>query len=164
MTLSLTFGVDPGQSGAIAVFADGEPTDAFDMPCVPRAAGGDMVAADQLAVFIRGAMSCHPGADVQGCVEKVSAIRGNGVTGMFRFGQADGIARGVFGALRIPLTEVTPQKWKGHFGLIGTDKDAARELAIAKWPGMAHLLKRKRDCGRADALLIGAWLCETYGG
>lgn len=121
-----------------------------------------MVDALTLGNALRDVLRSHSGATVHGCIEAVHSRPGQGTTGVFRFGQSDGIARGVFGALRVPLTEVTPQKWKGHFGLIGTDKDAARELAIAKWPWMAHLLKRKRDCGRADALLIGAWYCDQH--
>lgn len=48
--------------------------------------------------------------------------------------------------------------WKRRFGLIGQDKDAARLLAIQRFPATAFQLQRKKDNGRADALLIALWV------
>ena len=42
-------------------------------------------------------------------------------------------------------------------GLIGTDKDAARLLAIKRFPSAEPQLRRKKDSGRADALLLALW-------
>ena len=50
-----------------------------------------------------------------------------------------------------------PASWKRRFGLTGQDKDAARLLAIQRFPAAALQLQRKKDNGRADALLIGLW-------
>lgn len=47
--------------------------------------------------------------------------------------------------------------WKRRLGLIGQDKDVGRLLAIQRFPSAAHLLRRKKDHGRADALLIALW-------
>lgn len=78
-----------------------------------------------------------------------------------RFGQSDGIARGVLGALGIPTVSVAPIRWKRHTGLLGAEKDAARLLAIERFPAAAIHLARKKDCGRADALWIAHWANAT---
>jgi hypothetical protein len=36
----------------------------------------------------------------------------------------------------------------------GTNQDASRGMAIARWPQHAELFKRKKDDGRSDAALI----------
>ncbi len=79
---------------------------------------------------------------------------GQGLASTFRFGQADGIVRGVLGALRIAFVEVPPATWKKHLRLDGAEKDVARSYAIQRFPAIADQLARKKDIGRADALLI----------
>lgn len=161
MTLRLIIGCDPGQTGCLALLADGEPSGFIDMPTMPRKAGGFEVNAASLAAKVRGCMQKHPGAHVLAVVEQVSAMKGQGVSSMFRFGQSDGVLRGVLGALGIGYVEVHPQSWKRHFGLWGTEKDAARSLAIRRFPSVADELARKKDIGRADALLLALWAENT---
>lgn len=161
MTLRLTLGIDPGQSGAIAFIADGRFSEFVDFPTEDRAAGGVMIQADRLADRIRDVLVKHPGAYVYGVIEQVSARPGQGTSGMFRFGQAEGIARGVLGALKIRIIQVHPQTWKRYLQLTGKEKDDARLMAIRIYPSAAEELKRKKDCGRADALLIGTWAERT---
>ncbi|MEG3193572.1 hypothetical protein SNE32_15145, partial [Lysobacter sp. D1-1-M9] len=62
MTLRLTLGCDPGQTGCVALLADGEPAGFIDMPTMPRAAGGHEVNAASLAAQLRDALQAHPGA------------------------------------------------------------------------------------------------------
>lgn len=50
--------------------------------------------------------------DVQAIVEKVSAMPGQGVSSMFKFGRAYGIAQAFICAEGIPLIEVTPRAWQ----------------------------------------------------
>lgn len=157
MTLRLTFGVDPGQTGAIAVLADGEPVGFIDMPTTERKAGGHQVDARSLAAQLRGFACQHRGAYMYAVIEQVSAGPGQGVSAMFRFGQADGTVRGVLGALGIQWVEVHPSVWKRYLQLNGAEKDAARLYAIRRWPAMAKVLARKKDIGRADAALIALW-------
>ena len=78
---------------------------------------------------------------------------GQGVSSMFNFGMGYGAIQGVLAGLCVPLHLVTPQKWKKHQGLIGKDKDCARTLAQQLYPEAS--LARKKDIGRADAILIG---------
>lgn len=161
MTLRLVLGCDPGQSGAIAVLADGEPAGFIDMPTMARKAGGHEVNAASLAAQLRGVMQQHRGAHVMAVVELVGSMPGQGLASTFRFGQSDGILRGVLAALGIGYITVSPVKWKNHYGLTGQDKDAARTLAIRRFPSAADQLARKKDGGRADALLLALWSHST---
>lgn len=167
MTLHLALGIDPGQTGAISALADGLPAGFIDMPTRPRAAGGQMVDAGKLAAAVRGLVMQHPGAYVYGVIEAVAARPGQGGTSMFRFGQSDGMVRGVMGGLGILLIEVQPQTWKRFLRIEGkaVDPDAARKYAMTVYPGTVNLLMRKKDSGRADALCIARWahLTEQLG-
>lgn len=153
----LTIGIDPGASGAIALLHDGVPVAVHDMPVLPRKTVGEIVDGAQLAAMLRGALHGAHGAAVLVVLEQVGAMPKQGVASTFKFGQSDGIARGVIAALGLPLVEVTPQRWKKRFGLGGTEKDVARATAIQRFPQLAAALTRKKDCGRADAALMGAW-------
>jgi crossover junction endodeoxyribonuclease RuvC len=64
-----------------------------------------------------------------------------------------GIWLGVMAALRMPYTPVRPVVWKKAFSL-GKDKEASRLRAQQLFPSAD--LRRKRDHGRAEALLL-AW-------
>jgi len=87
-------------------------------------------------------------------IEKVGAMKGQGVTSMFSFGKGFGIWIGILAAFRVPYTFVTPQAWKKMIMAGKHDKDAYRIRAQELYPGYAAQLNRKKDNGRADALLI----------
>jgi hypothetical protein len=81
-----------------------------------------------------------------------------GAQSSFNFGRGVGVIDGICGALQLRVTYPTPQKWKKRAGLIGKDKDQARTRALELYP---HLdLHRKKDVGRADAILIAHYGSE----
>lgn len=148
----LTFGIDPGQTGAIAVLHDGRIEQVFDMPTMARLHGkGQQVDAYTLTSELLGAAAGH---NPRAVIEAVSAMPGQGVSSMFRFGESLGIVLGVLGALQIPVRWISPAKWKRAAGLTGKDKDAARTLALQLHPEVGDMLARKKDTGRADAICI----------
>ncbi len=160
--MPLIVAIDPGATGAIAlVDTEHKHHEVVDMPVVlpPKRKGGKkpspMVDGRALAKMLRGL----DGAIV--VIEKVGAMPGQGVTSMFNFGNSAGCARGVVEALGYDLVFVTPQVWKKKHALLGTEKDAARVLALKKFPELASRLKRKKDGGRGDALLIADWYAST---
>lgn len=163
MALRLTFGVDPGLTGSIATLIDGEPGPVIDMPtrAATKTTNRSEVDESAIAEWVREQVGAHPGAYVSACIERVGAIRAEGRkqggASMFNFGDGAGVVRAVFGTLRIPYTRVAPAQWKRRFGLLDTEKDDARLLAIRRFPSMADQLKRKKDGGRADALLLALW-------
>jgi len=91
-----------------------------------------------------------------GVIEQVSAMPKQGVASSFRFGMGCGLLRGVMIANGIPLTQVAPSKWKREMGL-DNDGEKSRALALRHWPEMAMKLKRVKDHGRAEALLLARW-------
>lgn len=158
MTLRLTIGIDPGLTGAFAVIADGSFECFIDMPTRERKnAKGMEVDADTLQRALRDVLSRHPGAYVLAVLEKVSGHRGQGGAASFNFGQADGMVRATLACLGIPKIEVYPQTWKTYLRLTGQDKDAARQMVLRQYPEAAPHVRRKKDHGRADALLVAKW-------
>ena len=138
MTLRLTIGIDPGQTGAVCVLKDGEFAGFVDMPTMARKAGGESVNAAGLAKELREWVCAHPGSAVSVYLEAVSAMPkipgrngGQGASSAFRFGEGFGIVQGVIAALGLPVTMVHSSKWKRDAGLSGTEKDAARALVHA---------------------------------
>jgi hypothetical protein len=138
--------IDPGAvSAAIAVFSDATPLFVDDI----RTTNG-MIDSVALAKALKDMRIAHV------AVESVHSMPKQGVASTFRFGMGTGIIHGVTGALRLPLTLVTPTQWKG-FHRLNADKEAARALALRKWPEHHDRLERKKDANRAEALLIGDW-------
>jgi crossover junction endodeoxyribonuclease RuvC len=154
---SLIVGVDIGSRGAIAVLALRaslpELLDVFDMPCLNDGPAGRR--AVNPALFAEIIAKTHPS---KAYIELVGARPGEGAVGAFAFGRSRGVVEGVLGALCVPATHISPVAWKRAVGLpAGRDgaKDAARSLAIARWPAHAARFAKVKDDGRAEAALIG---------
>ena len=151
-------GVDPGLSGAIA-FLDTTTgrLDLVDMPAVEVVRNGKTkreVSPQMLAGVFRSRVE---GREVSVALERVNAMRGQGVSSVFSFGRSSGIVEGVVAALNLPLTLVTPQRWQKEVGVRG-GKDGSRARAAELFPAMASSFSRVKDDGRSDAALIAFWL------
>ncbi len=145
-------GVDCGQTGAIAAYDGTIITGLIDMPTMSRLHGsGRQVDPYTLATAV---IDLCAGRNATAVIEAVSAMPGQGVSSMFRFGESVGVVLGVLGALQVPIRWVTPSKWKKAAGIDGRDKDAARSLAIQLHPEIADQLTRKKDHNRGEAILI----------
>ena len=94
-------------------------------------------------------------------VEQVNAMPGQGVTSMFNFGQTFGAIKGISATLKLPIYFVRPSKWKKHFDLINSSKDASRTKAIEIYPSLAEKLSKKKDVNKSDAILIGRFFYES---
>ena len=94
-------------------------------------------------------------------VEQVNAMPGQGVTSMFNFGQTFGALKGICAALELPIFFVRPSKWKKHFELINSSKDASRTKAIEMYPKLSNQLSKKKDVNKSDAILIARFFSET---
>lgn len=155
--MSFIIGIDPGANGAVAII-DANTNDlvqVFDMPAVALEVGGKTkrrvapyLLAEELRLFnVNGARAI---------VEQVSAMPGQGVSSMFAFGHAFGLALGVLAGMGIPVDTVTPAKWKRDLK-VNAGKDGARALASTLYPKHAGEFKRVKDDGRAEAVLIAHW-------
>ena len=56
---------------------------------------------------------------------------------------------------------VRPSKWKKHFELINSSKDASRTKVIEMYPTLSGQLAKKRDVNKSDAILIAKFYFET---
>jgi len=94
-------------------------------------------------------------------VEEVGARPMQGSSAIFTFGLSVGTILGAVGALRIPITLVSPQEWKkaSRLGALGRDeaKDAARHYARELWPEHERILRVKKNHGLAEAALMARW-------
>ena len=143
-------GFDPGLSGGVAFVSEaGELIDCLDIPVIGEGTQRRVDAAN-LAAIIR----MH--SPTRAVIEQVSAMPGNGVSGMFRFGQSVGALAGACGALGLPVTWVSPSKWKREAGLDST-AERSRARAIETWPDKAALFSRVKDHNRAEAALLARW-------
>jgi len=88
-------------------------------------------------------------------IENVHSSPRQGVASAFLFGKLTGTLTGVAHGLGIEVVEVTPQRWKAGTGLIKKPKEEALVRAKELYPDAENQLKRKKDCDRADAILIG---------
>ena len=52
-------------------------------------------------------------------------------------------------------------KWKKHFNLIKTNKDASRTKVIEIFPHISSQISRKKDSNKADSILIAKYFEET---
>jgi len=145
---TIYIGIDPGKGGAIAFLSDMGPFHCMIFDFEDSESLAKLRAASKLRV--------------RAVLEKVSAMPGQGVTSMFNFGANFGTWIGRLEALEIPFDFVTPGKWqKEMFDSMpakGTDKkEMSRDRARRLFPQVADQLGRKKDHGRAEALLMAEY-------
>ena len=162
----IIFGIDPGVSGAISVLRKKNIIQVFDMPTmIDGKKNKKQVNGAQLANIIKEKLMKIDGRSISEefavVVEHVNAMPGQGVTSMFNFGQSFGVIKGVCSALNLPIYFVRPTKWKKHFNLIKTNKDASRTKVIEVYPEISGEISRKKDSNRADAILIARYFNDT---
>jgi crossover junction endodeoxyribonuclease RuvC len=149
----LILGIDVGISGAVALLDGNKLVEVHDMPTVSVTVGGKKkrrIDARALYEILQFEKLEHA------FIEIVNARPNQGVSSMFAFGQASGIAEAIAWVMTPDVTGVRPQTWKKHFKL-GNDKVSSRELASQLWPDQADRFKRVKDDGRAEAALIALW-------
>ena len=159
----LIIGIDPGISGSVCFFEDGKILQVIEMPTMidgkkkKRQVNGSQIYNE---IFKR--INEFEKQNVRVVIEQVSAMPGQGVTSMFNFGQSFGILKGICSAMQLPMYFVRPAKWKKHYNLINSDKDASRTRAIEIFPYFSSHLSKKKDSNKADAILIANFYYETY--
>ena len=156
----IIFGIDPGVSGAICVLKEGKILEVYEMPTMidgkknKRQVNG----AEVTNIFLKNLNNEYKAKVV---VEHVTAMPGQGVTSMFNFGQSFGVLKGICAALKLPIYFVRPVKWKKHFNLIKTNKDASRTKVIEIFPYISSKISRKKDSNKADSILIAKYFEKT---
>ena len=153
-------GIDPGLSGAIAILEGKNIINLYDMPVMAEGKKNKrQLNSSQLVNILTD--NINGDEEVIVVVEQVNAMPGQGVTSMFNFGQTFGAIKGVCAALKLPIFFVRPSKWKKHFELINSSKDASRTKVIEMYPTLSSQLAKKRDVNKSDAVLIAKFYFET---
>ena len=140
-------GIDPGKKGGYAFIIEDEQ--------------GKRVSAkiwdDQMfAEAMRHICIDYGSENVVCAVEKVGAVRGNGIVSTFSFGRSAGYIEGVLTALKVPYQLVPPQKWKKSFSL-SNDKSLSIETCKRLFPNVD--LRATERCrtdsdGIAESILL----------
>ena len=182
----IIIGIDPGMSGAI-VRLDTE-TSAVriaDMPTmedgspVRRLVRGRWTSVQknrvnglELIQILRGMSEGVPGVRValeaivarpEGNAKEDGERRGNSMQSQAAMIGTRYAILTVCDVLALPVDEVAPQKWKKALGLLKASKKVSIETARRLYPHAADGLKRTRDDGRAEALLIAHYAAAMCG-
>jgi crossover junction endodeoxyribonuclease RuvC len=157
----IVFGIDPGVSGALSIYENKKLKEVIDMPTMSEGKKNKkQINAAQLSLEIKQRINGLSETAV--VIEHVTAMPGQGVTSMFNFGQSFGVIKGICSALTLPIYFVRPVKWKKHFNLIGSSKDASRTKAIELFPSFSNDMAKKKDANKADAILIGRYFLDHF--
>lgn len=155
MTKRYTLGVDPGAHGALALYAN--PTDVvvFDMPAHKITVGKSQKT--RVDLYELGRILDLYGDSISGAViEDVHSMPEQGVASSFAFGFAAGAVQGAIASSFIPMRLVRPAQWKKAMGCTA-DKDSSRRAASQLLPAHCSKWARKKDDGRAEAVLLAVY-------
>lgn len=158
-------GVDPGLEGAIALIdSDTNEVEFWDTPVLEIKVGKSLKHIQNAAQIVILLRQITDGRETMVAIEKVNAMpnTGSGVkmgaTSAFSFGCGYGMWLGILAALELSHEQVHPATWKAALmhGM-SKEKDSSRVRAMELFPRTARDLSRKKDHGRADALLIAQY-------
>ena len=159
----MIIGIDPGVSGAIAFIGDNDAAAVRDAPTY-QPGKRRRIAAGEFARIVRAHLADEKlrrsGETVTAFIEAAWPRPSDGAVFAFTSGHGHGVYVGVLAAMDIPTTAVAPQKWTATLGVQKPkgaekrDKGLSLELARKLFPELALLLRREKDNGRAEALLI----------
>lgn len=145
-------GIDPGMSGAVA---------AFDTATKTFQILRDFKHLRDIA-FAISELSTEGSRAV---LELVAARPGQGVSSMFTFGRATGVALGALYLTRTAFIETTPTRWQAwaakHAGW-RAPFDSRGVLGVLR-PECLPTVVRKKDHNTADAMLMALWGAAMVG-
>jgi len=145
-------GIDPGLYGAIAFLT---PTGGRVYDCPVNKTKEGKAVFD--LVGMADVLSVAKGNDTRCVIEHVHAMPKNGSIGCFKLGQGYGIWLGILAAFGIESFNISPQVWKRSMGVQGNDKEISRAMALRMAPELSDRLTRKKDHGRAEAILLALY-------
>ena len=143
MTKNIYMGIDPGQTGAAALYNGKNIIDMIDYTDPVDVA--DKIKKWLWEYKIKIAI-----------LERVHSMPKQGVSSTFLFGTNFGIWQGLLAAFQIPHELVAPQRWqKGLITKSDGKNTKEQSLTVARrfFPGSEYF-KRKKDHNRADAVLM----------
>lgn len=146
--MTLTIGIDPGLTGAIAAIDEASQLIlCADLPVI-RSGKLAWIDSNDLTSLL---LQCRDGRSAQILIERSQAMPGQGVASTFCTGVVLGSILAACQRVAIPLHIVTAAVWKRSMGL-GSDKSASLDKARLLFPTAE--LDRVKDHNRAEALLL----------
>ena len=159
-------GIDPGLTGACAIYRPHSgAVDFLDMPVIGDSTKSRVNVAE-LAIWIRKQSPTIAVIELVSAMPSIPGKNGErrsmGSASAMKFGDTVGSIRSTVILCGIPLAkQPTPQSWKKHYGLKGSDKENSRLAALNLFPVAAPGLARKKDHARAEALLIARYYADN---
>ncbi|WOK93617.1 hypothetical protein Cni_G02317 [Canna indica] len=156
-------GIDPDVSGALALLKpDGSGYSAqqvFDTPNLEVLVGKRVRKRLDARSMIQLLQSFSAPLGTKAFIEQSIPYPQDGKQGWWSGGFTYGLWIGILVASGFSVVPVVSRVWKDHFDLYGSSspKDDSRKTASFLFPSLDSSLKRKKDHGRAEALLIAAY-------
>eukprot|EP00884_Botryococcus_braunii_P007035 jgi/Botrbrau1/16332/Bobra.0066s0098.1 len=167
--LMTAVGVDPDINGAAAVVQarvseEGVLQSAvvvacFDMPTDSIKIGSRIkrqTNAEGVVELLQNIVGQH-GRGIKVVLEQPVPNMLNGKQSWMGVGFAFGVWRGALASHHLQVSVVSARRWKIDLQLEKLGKEGSRQLALSLFPAAAPHLKRKKDHGRAEAILIASW-------
>ncbi len=149
-------GIDPGLSGALALYNDSGLHDIIEVPTVKSTGRGREIVWPELSRL----WDLHFFWAEHVFLERVHSMPREGVSSAFKFGSVFGGLRAMAAAKHVPLTLVTPGQWMKEMGVGRGSKEASIIRASELFPTHAKSFRGpkggKKD-GVAEAALIAMY-------
>ncbi|PKI77214.1 Holliday junction resolvase MOC1, chloroplastic-like [Punica granatum] len=159
--LDWVLGIDPDVSGAVAVLKPSElgcTAQVFDSPFIPVLVGKKVRKRLDPKSIVQLLRSLDAPLGTRAYIEQSIPYPQDGKQGWWSGGFGYGLWIGILVTSGFSVVPVPSLLWKNGFDLSGSrsTKDDSRLLASKLFPSLSDQLKRKKDHGRAEALLIAA--------
>ncbi|KAL9233570.1 hypothetical protein vseg_008550 [Gypsophila vaccaria] len=156
-------GVDPDVSGALAVLKSNNSgifsAEVFDSPFLQVAVGKRLRKRLDARSIVQLVQGFDAPTGTIAYLEQSTPFPQDGKQGWWSGGFGYGLWIGILVASGFSVVPVPSSVWKRELELARghTSKDESWELAKELFPSLSSMLKRKKDHGRAEALLIAAY-------
>ncbi|XP_054789543.1 Holliday junction resolvase MOC1, chloroplastic-like [Prosopis cineraria] len=155
-------GVDPDISGAVGLLKyedSGCSAQVFDSPFVQILVGKGTRKRLDAKSIVQLVRSFEAPIGTTAYIEQSIPFPNDGKQGWWSGGFGYGLWIGILVASGFSVVPVPSYTWKTKFELNGSRaaKDDSRRVASTLFPSLSSLLRRKKDHGRAEALLIAAY-------
>ncbi|XP_030520921.2 Holliday junction resolvase MOC1, chloroplastic-like [Rhodamnia argentea] len=160
--LDWVIGIDPDLSGALALLKpdkSGFSAQVFDSPAVPILVGKRTRRRLDPKSIVQLLRSLDAPIGTKAYIEQSIPFPNDGKQGWWSGGFGYGLWIGILVSSGFSVVPVASSLWKNVFELSGSafTKDDSRRVASSLFPSLDDQLKRKKDHGRAEALLIAAY-------
>ncbi|XP_010473068.1 PREDICTED: uncharacterized protein LOC104752584 [Camelina sativa] len=161
---SCVIGIDPDLSGALSLLkfdhlGSSSSAQVFDTPHIPVLVGKRVRKRLDAKSIVQLIQSLDVPSGSRVYIEQSNPFPKDGKQGWYSGGFGYGLWIGTLVASGFCVIPVSASLWKRHFQLASgsSTKDDSRRVAAELFPSLSSQLKRKKDHGRAEALLIAAY-------